>query len=177
MTILFRFEIKQSDHNWDPNYCLGIFSNPYITNYVIWSCQKVPHVMVVPKSFYCLKTELWANMGPPNHWRTSFTLILNVFCVNLCVFCLYLLVWKKLTESKEAVMDPLWANSHESSDWFSVFITSLQGVAAQKFQLSEKQTNFLKNFLCSWRSYISRKSSARRHIFATLYFGIFGLDI
>ena len=103
---------------------------------------------MVPKSFYCLKSELCAN-GPTEPLRTLFhTYFECILCEFVCILFVFVGV-KKLTESKEAVMDPLWANSQESSDWFSVFITSLQGVAAQKFQLSEKQTNFLKNFLCS----------------------------
>ena len=69
----------------------------------------------------------------------------------------------RLTESKEAVMDSLLLNSQESSSCssccFSFFITSL--LAAQKFQLSEKEEN------------LSKISSFKQalHVFATWYFG------
>ena len=43
-----------------------------------------------------------------------------------------------LTDSKEALIDSLWVKSQESSK-SSVFINSLQGEAAQKFQLSENE--------------------------------------
>ena len=87
-----------------------------------------------------VRKAMWTHRALPNPGPSSF------LCLCLCL-CLYLCL---LTESKEGDV-----NSQGSSKPWSVFITSLQGVAAQKFQLSEGrlfQNLFFFEKLCiSWK--------------------------